>query len=100
SDPKGRFDAGSGANRLCRRAGRRGRLEPRELAAEIARDRPHAGDARLALGVGVVVGVRVDVVGVELAAAVADELDAGDADAVVGEESAIALDDRVREAGD
>src|SRR5690349_2096304 len=71
-----------------------------ELAPEIRRDRLHAELARLGLRRGVVVGVGVHVVRVRLALRVGDELDAGDADAVVGDEAAILLDERALEALD
>src|SRR5204863_8067918 len=53
-----------------------------QFLAEIRSDRLHAVDAGIALGVRVVVGVRVDIVRMDLAVAVGDELDAGDADVV------------------
>src|SRR2546421_407871 len=46
---------------------------------------------------GVVVGVRVDVVGAQPAVGGLDELEAGDLDAKRGRESAVAFDDRVVE---
>src|SRR5262245_2399234 len=76
---------------------RRARFERPQLATEVRRDRTHAGDAGLALGVAVVVRVRVDVVRVELTAHVGDELDAGDPDSVGFEEAAVARDDRMIE---
>ena len=60
------------------------RVERAQLVAEVSGDRTHARHAGGTLGVAVVVGVRVDVVRVELARVIDDELDAGDADAVVG----------------
>src|SRR6476620_451535 len=83
-----------------RALGNGSRLERAQLPPEIGGDRAHARFSCLALGVGVVVGVRVDVVGMELPAAVGDEFDARDADAVVREEAPISIDDRVREAVD
>jgi hypothetical protein len=49
-------------------------------------DRLHAGDAGARLGVRVVVRVGVDVVGEGSAPRVDDDLDAGDADAVLSHE--------------
>src|SRR5689334_17539007 len=66
-----------------------------QLAAEIGGDGAHAVDARFGFGGAVVVRVGIDVVGVDLARAVGDEFDAGDPDAVVGDETPVALDDRM-----
>src|SRR5512141_1202391 len=83
-----------------------GTLAPRsavlrvELLAEVCRDRAHAVDAGLALGIGVVIGIGVDVVRMDFAAAVGDELDPGDADVVVGKKPPVALDDRMGKALD
>ena len=58
-----------------------------EFLAQEADDRLHAGDRHLGVdfGLGVVVGVGIDVVSVDLAVFVGDELDAGDLDAVLGQ---------------
>ena len=58
----------------------------------------HAAPAVLGLGVGIVVGVRVDVVGVGAALRVLDELDAGNTDVVRGQEGLPGWDERVLEA--
>src|SRR5207237_145783 len=72
-------------------AGMRGDPNSRpKLAAEVASQLLHAGTAGAGLGVRVVVRVGVDVVGVDPAVTVSDELDAGDADVVGGEERLIA----------
>jgi len=76
------------------------RVPRTKLRDQVRGDRLHAEAACLALGVAVVVRVGVDVVRVELAVAVGDEFDARDADAVVRDEAAIALDDRVRKSLD
>src|SRR5713101_7625600 len=65
------------------------RIETGQLAAEIAGERSHAGTAAAGFGIGVVVGVGVDVVGIDRAVGVGDELDAGDADVVGGEEGLV-----------
>src|SRR5947208_7483746 len=69
-------------------------LQFRELGTEVRGDRAHAVDACLVLGGAVVVRVPVHVVGVEIAACVANEFDAGDPYPVVVDEAPIALDDR------
>jgi hypothetical protein len=46
----------------------------------------HAAPAVLGLGVGIIVGVRVDVVGIGASLRVLDELDAGNTDVVRGQE--------------
>ena len=55
-----------------------------EQAAEIARGLAHAAPAILGFGLGVVVRIRVDVVGERAARFVDNELDAGDLDTVRG----------------
>ncbi len=72
---------------------RRGLLmrEMGEFGAEIAGEGVHRRAAGAGLGVGIVIGVGVDVVGVDRAVGVGDELDAGDADVVGGEEGFVAL---------
>src|SRR4029079_10651579 len=80
--------------------GARRKRQRLELSREVRGDRAHSVDARRLLGVAVVVGVRVDVVRVQVAVAVGDEFDPCDADAVVAEETPIALDDRMPEALD
>src|ERR1051326_7752036 len=72
-------------------------LELPELAGEIGGDGAHAVDPGFGFGGAVVVGIRVDVVGVELAGVVGDEFDAGDDDAVVGDEAPVALKNRKAE---
>ncbi len=67
-------------------SGRLAVAQPLEFAAEEIGQAAHAGDASLGLGAAVVVGVGVDVVGVDPALRVADELDAG-----YGEENVMAL---------
>src|SRR5919108_4305757 len=58
------------------------RSNPRELGAEITGQCIHGGAAGAGLGVGVVVRIGVDVIGVDSTVGVGDELDAGDADVV------------------
>src|SRR5438105_6262446 len=77
-----------------------GALEFFELASQVRGDGTHAVDACCGLRGGVVIGIGVDVVGVHFPAPIGDELDAGDADAVVGNETPVALDNRVREIAD
>ena len=60
-------------------------------------DRLHAATAVLGLGVRIVVGVRVDVVGVGATLRVLDELDPGDADVVCGQEGLPGRNERVLE---
>ena len=60
----------------------------------------HATPAVPGLGVGIVIGVRVDVVGVGAALRVLDELNAGNADVVRGQEGLPGRDERVLEARD
>src|SRR6476659_10444093 len=63
-----------------RAAAQRAPPERAQFVAQVRGDRAHAEDACFTLGVGVVVRVRVDVVRVELAGAIGNEFDAGDAD--------------------
>src|SRR6266446_5102599 len=72
------------------RTGHTGAEQALELAAEIAGERVHSGPPGAGFGVGVVVRVGVDVVGVESAGAVSDELDPGDADVVGGQKRLVA----------
>src|SRR5271166_1221576 len=58
------------------------RIEAGEFDAEVAGERVHTGAAGASFSVGVVVGVGVDVVGVDRTFRVGDELDAGDTDRV------------------
>ncbi len=59
-------------------------IEAAELGAEIAGEGVHRRTAGAGFGVRVVVGVGVDVIGIDRAKGVGDELDAGDADVVAG----------------
>src|SRR3954470_16383873 len=52
---------------------------PAKLVAEIPCNLAHRVNARFRFGVGVVIGVGVDVVGVDLARGIGDELDSRDA---------------------
>src|SRR2546430_15626750 len=71
-----------------------------ELPPQVRGDGTHAVDAGCGFRGGVVIGIGVDVVGVHFPARIGDELDAGDANAIVGNETPVALDDRVREIAD
>src|SRR5262249_27286193 len=64
------------------------------------RDRLHAAPAVLGLGLGLVVGIRVDIVGIWAALLVRNELNPGDTDVVRGQERLPGRNERVLEAWD
>src|SRR5262249_54432297 len=68
-----------------------------QQAGQMARDGTHAVFPRLRLGLGVVVRVGVDVVGVGVAPVVGHELDAGDADLLGAQEALELVDQRAGE---
>src|SRR5437870_1198428 len=70
-------------------------LELPQLSAKISGNRAHTVYTRLGFGGAVVICIGIHVVGVDCAVAIGDELDTGDADAVIVDKQPIALDDRM-----
>src|SRR5438552_660517 len=81
----------------CNQRAQPGSFELVQFVTQICSDRAHAEDPGGGLGITVVIRVGIDVVSVDGAGTIGDELYPGNANAVVGDEALVTLDDRVPE---